>query len=246
MRARYDTKLLPEGGRAAGYGVDGATITVEAELTDASTVCPTCGGRSGRRHGRYVRYLADLPAHGRAVGVRLSPVRRFRCMTTRCSTRTFSEGDRLDAPWVIDGAMNGQMFEFSVETQLAPTLRPGDVVILDNLSSHKSPGAAKAMRDIGAWFLFLPPYSPDLNPIEMAFSKLKALIRKAAARTYPELWKAVGHVCDLFSEEECYNFFKAAGYKTDETRHALASSWCIIFLEAGQSGLLWLEASREN
>ena len=91
MRARYDTKLLPEGVRAAGYGVDGATITVEAELTDANTVCPTCGVRSGRRHGHYVRYLADLPAHGRAVRVRLS-VRRFRCMTTRCSTRTFSEG----------------------------------------------------------------------------------------------------------------------------------------------------------
>jgi transposase len=87
--------------------------------------------------------------------------------------------------------------------------------ILDNLSSHKSPGAAKAMRDIGAWFLFLPPYSPDLNPIEMAFSKLKALIRKAAARTYQELWKAVGDVCDLFTDEECYNFFKAAGYRTD-------------------------------
>ena len=77
--------------------------------------------------------------------------------------------------------------------QLVPTLRSGDVVILDNLSSHKSPGAARALRDIGTWFLFLPPYSPDLNPIEMAFSKLKALIRKAAARTYHELWKAVGH-----------------------------------------------------
>jgi len=85
----------------------------------------------------------------------------------------------------------------------------------DNLSSHKSPGAAGALRDIGTWFLFLPPYSPDLNPIEMAFSKLKTLIRKAAARTYEELWQAVGHVCDLFTDEECYNFFKAAGYQTD-------------------------------
>jgi transposase len=87
--------------------------------------------------------------------------------------------------------------------------------ILDNLSSHKSPAASKALRDIGAWFLFLPPYSPDLNPIEMAFSKLKALIRKAAARTYHELWQVVGHVCGLFSDEECYNFFRAAGYQTD-------------------------------
>lgn len=111
--------------------------------------------------------------------------------------------------------MNGEMFDLHVKTQLVPTLRPGDVVILDNLSRHKSPGAAKAMRDIGAWFLFLPPYSPDLNPIEMAFSKLKALIRKAAARTCHDLWKAVGQVCDLFTDEECCNFFKAAGYKTD-------------------------------
>jgi hypothetical protein len=75
--------------------------------------------------------------------------------------------DRLDAPWVIPGPMNGRLFDTYVETQLAPTLRPGDVVILDNLSSHKSPGAARTLREIGAWFLFLPPYSPDLNPIEI-------------------------------------------------------------------------------
>ncbi len=123
--------------------------------------------------------------------------------------------DRLDAPWVIDGAMNGEMFDRYVETQLAPTLRAGDVVILDNLSSHKNPSAARTLREIGAWFLFLPPYSPDLNPIEMAFSKLKALIRKAAARTYEDLWQAVGRVCDLFSDEECYNFFRAAGYEAN-------------------------------
>ena len=123
--------------------------------------------------------------------------------------------DRLDAPWIINGAMNGGMFDLYVETQLAPSLHKGDVVIPDNLSSHKSPKAAQTLRDIGAWFLFLPPYSPDLNPIEMAFSKLKILIRKAAARTYDQLWKAVGHVCNLFSDEECYNFFKAAGYEAD-------------------------------
>lgn len=123
--------------------------------------------------------------------------------------------DRLEAPWVIDGAMNSEMFTLYIETQLVPTLREGDVVILDNLSSHKTPGAAATLRAIGAWFLFLPPYSPDLNPIEMAFSKLKALIRKAAARTYDQLWAAVGHVCDLFSDEECYNYFKAAGYGAD-------------------------------
>ena len=92
---------------------------------------------------------------------------------------------------------------------------PAFGTILDNLSSHKTPSAARTLREIGAWFLFLPPYSPDLNPIEMAFSKLKALIRKAAARTYDDLWQAVGRVCDLFSEEECYNFFRAAGYEAN-------------------------------
>jgi len=122
---------------------------------------------------------------------------------------------RLDAPCVIDGPMNAEMFDLYIETQLTPTLREGDVVILDNLSSHKSPGATTALRAIGAWFLFLPPYSPDLSPIEMAFSEFKTLIRKAAARTYDQLWAAVGHVCDLFSDEECYNYFKAAGYETD-------------------------------
>lgn len=123
--------------------------------------------------------------------------------------------NRLEAPWVIDGAMNSKLFERYIETQLVPTLCAGDVVILDNLSSHKSPGAARTLRKIGAWFLFLPPYSPDLNPIEMAFSKLKALLRKTAARTYDDLWKAVGQVCDLFSHEECKNFFNAAGYGAD-------------------------------
>jgi len=134
------------------------------------------------------------------------------------STQTFIAAlrhDRLDAPWVIDGPINREMFELYVETQLAPTLRTGDAVILDNLSSHKSPKAAAILRQIGAWFLFLPPYSPDLNPIEMAFAKLKTLIRKAAARTYDDLWQAVGSVCDLFSDEQCYNFFKAAGYETN-------------------------------
>jgi len=96
-----------------------------------------------------------------------------------------------------------------------PTLKPGDIVILDNLSSHKSAEAAEMLKSIGAWFLFLPPYSPDLNPIEMAFSKLKALIRKAAARSYDALWKAVGAVCDLFSKQECLNFFSAAGYEVN-------------------------------
>ena len=134
------------------------------------------------------------------------------------NTQTFIAAlrhDRLDAPWVIGGPINREIFDRYIETQLAPTLHKGDVVILDNLATHKSPKAAAILKDIGAWFLFLPPYSPDLNPIEMAFAKLKTLIRKAAARTYDQLWQEVGNVCNLFKEEECYNFFKAAGYETD-------------------------------
>jgi transposase len=116
---------------------------------------------------------------------------------------------------VIDGPINRDLFDLYIETQPAPTLQPGDVIILDNLSSHKSPRAAAILRDIGCWFLPLPPYSPDLNPIEMAFAKLKALLRKAAARTYDDLCKAVDAVCDLFTEDKCLNYFTAAGYKPE-------------------------------
>jgi transposase len=118
----------------------------------------------------------------------------------------------LVAPWVINAPMNRVIFETYVETQLAPILKPGDVVILDNLAAHKSERAENIVRAKGAWLLFLPPYSPDLNPIEMAFSKLKSWLRKTAARTIDELWKAIGNICTLFTDEECSNYFTAAGY----------------------------------
>jgi transposase len=130
-------------------------------------------------------------------------------------TQTFIAGlrcDGLTAPFVVDEPMNRTIFEVYVETQLAPTLNKGDVVILDNLSSHKSLSAEKAIRDRGAWMLFLPPYSPDLNPIEMAFAKLKALLRARAVRTIDELWRAIGQICSLFDPQECQNYFAAAGY----------------------------------
>ena len=133
-------------------------------------------------------------------------------------TQTFIAGlrcDALTAPWVVDKAMDRAAFDRWVETQLAPTLTPGDVVILDNLAVHKSARAAAMVKERGAWFLFLPPYSPDLNPIEMAFAKLKAHLRAAGARTFDALWRAVGHACDLFSPQECWNFCKAAGYASD-------------------------------
>jgi transposase len=130
-------------------------------------------------------------------------------------TQTFIAGlrhRRLTAPFVIDQPMNRRIFDTWVETQLAPTLAKGDVVILDNLAAHKSPTAEAAIRAKGAWMLFLPPYSPDLNPIEMAFSKLKSHLRARATRTIDELWKAIGDICDLYSPAECSNYFKAAGY----------------------------------
>lgn len=128
------------------------------------------------------------------------------------NTQTFIAGlrcDELIAPWVIDGPINGETFDAYVTTQLTPALKPGDVVVWDNLNVHKSPRAAKAITDQGAWVLFLPRYSPDLNPIEKAFSKLKTLLRKIKARTYEDLWKAAGHICSLFTPDECWNYFMA-------------------------------------
>jgi len=130
-------------------------------------------------------------------------------------TQTFIAGLRrngLAAPFVVDQPMNRQIFDTWVLTQLAPTLSKGDVVILDNLAAHKSPAAEQAIRDRGAWLLFLPAYSPDLNPIEMAFSKLKAHLRARAARTIDDLWQAIGDICNLFQPDECRNYFNAAGY----------------------------------
>jgi transposase len=130
-------------------------------------------------------------------------------------TQTFVAGlrrDGLTAPFVVNAPMNRRIFETYVETQLAPTLQKGDIVIMDNLAAHKSPRAEKAIRDRGAGILFLPPYSPDLNPIEMAFAKLKTLLRAKAARTIDALWQEIGHICDLFEPAECQNYFSAAGY----------------------------------
>lgn len=152
---------------------------------------------------------------GRApVGERLSGLAPF----GKWRTQTFIAGlthDGLIAPWIIEGAMNGPAFDTYIRTQLAPRLNPGTVVILDNLSTHKSPRAAQALRDKKCWFLFLPPYSPDLNPIEQAFSKLKAHLRRIGARTYDAVIDAIGEICGLFRPDECCNFLTAAGYASD-------------------------------
>lgn len=130
-------------------------------------------------------------------------------------TTTFTAGLRLGgiaAPMLLDGPMNGPAFLAYAEQVLAPELRPGDIVIMDNLPSHKISGVREAIEKAGARLLFLPPYSPDFNPIEMAFSKLKAHLRAAKARTFDDLWKAIGNICDLFSPDDCRNYLIKAGY----------------------------------
>ena len=130
-------------------------------------------------------------------------------------TTTFVAGLRLTgmvAPFVLDGPINRQAFEVYVERVLAPELSPGDVVVMDNLSSHKGARTRELIEAAGASLLYLPPYSPDFNPIENAFAKLKALLRKAAERTVEGLWDAIGRLLDLFTPSECANYFAAAGY----------------------------------
>ena len=130
-------------------------------------------------------------------------------------TTTFTAGLRYDgliAPLVLDGPMDGEAFLAYVEQLLAPSLRPGDTVIMDNLPAHKVHGVREAIQAVGASLLYLPPYSPDFNLIEMAFSKLKALLRAAAARTMPDLWQAIANALKRFSPEECQNYLVAAGY----------------------------------
>lgn len=118
----------------------------------------------------------------------------------------------LTAPLVLDGAINGDAFRAYTEQILAPTLAPGDIVIMDNLGSHKVAGVREAVEARGASLLYLPPYSPDLNPIEQSFAKLKALIRKAAARGRDALWNAIGRFLSRFAPQECANYFANAGY----------------------------------
>jgi len=133
----------------------------------------------------------------------------------RWETTTFVAALRwngLTAPMVLDGPINGEWFLAYVEQVLCPTLRAGDVVILDCLGSHRSAKIREAIEEKKASLLYLPKYSPDLNPIEMAFSKLKALLRKAAERSTEALWNRIGQLLDDFSPDDCANYFKAAGY----------------------------------
>ena len=152
-----------------------------------------------RTHGRCTRgerLVAKVP-HG-----------RWRTLTFLAALRS----DRIDAPCVIDGPINGESFLAYVEQVLVPTLKPGNIVIIDNLGSHKGKAVRRAIRAAGAKLFFLPPYSPDLNPIEQLFAKLKTLLRKAAERTVEATWKRIGTLLACFSPTECANYFANAGY----------------------------------
>jgi len=121
--------------------------------------------------------------------------------------------DRIDAPWLLDGPINGDSFQTYVEKVLVPTLKPGELVIMDNLGSHKKKAVRQAIRSAGAKLFFLPKYSPDLNPIEQLFAKLKHLLRNAAERTIETVCSAIGQLLDAFTPQECANYFKNAGYE---------------------------------
>ena len=132
-------------------------------------------------------------------------------------TTTFVAGLRnsgVVAPMVLDGPINGAAFQTYVDQVLVPDLRPGNIVVMDNLGSHKGASIRAAIEAAGASLLYLPPYSPDLNPIENAFAKLKAMLRKAAERTIEGLWSSIGRLIDAFNLTECSNFFRNAGYRS--------------------------------
>lgn len=152
-----------------------------------------------RRHGRCLK--------GRRLVARV-PHGRWRTLTFLAALRH----DRIDAPCVFDGPINGRSFRAYVEQVLLPTLQPGDIVIMDNLGSHKGRVIRRILRAAGVKLLFLPPYSPDLNPIEQVFAKLKTLLRKAAERTVTATWQRIGQLLDAFSPQECANYFRNSGY----------------------------------
>ena len=152
------------------------------------------------------------PRYGRcARGQRLiakAPHGHWRTLTFLAALRA----DRIEAPCVLDGPINGRGFLAYVEQILVPSLVPGDIVVMDNLGSHKGQAVRRAIRAAGAKLFFLPPYSPDLNPIEQVFAKLKALLRKAAERSLDATWRRIGQLLNAFTPAECANYLKNAGY----------------------------------
>jgi len=167
-------------------------------------------------------FIHDTSLSGPIARLRGRSLRGERCRAGvphgHWKTTTFTGGLRLTgltAPFVHDGPMNGRIFQVYVERVLIPTLKPGDIVVMYNLPAHKLPAAQKAIEQAGSELMFLPPYSPDFNPIEMAFSKLKALLRAKAERTVSALWVTLGAMLPAFTPSQCASFFTAAGYEPD-------------------------------
>jgi transposase len=147
------------------------------------------------------------------LGKRLAakvPQRRWTTMTFVAALRL----DRIEAPWLLEGPIDGETFRTYVERVLVPTLHKGDIVIMDNLGSHKGKAVRELIRSAGAKLFFLPKYSPDLNPIEQVFAKLKHLLRKAAKRTLEAICAAIGQILGTFTSQECANYFRNSGYPT--------------------------------
>jgi transposase len=167
-------------------------------------------------------FIDETGASTKMARLRGRAARGERCQASiphgHWKTTTFTAGLRLDglaAPMILDGPMHGTAFLAYVQQVLGPELKPGDIVVMDNLPAHKVSGVREAIEAAGASIRYLPPYSPNFNPIEMAFAKFKALLRKAAARTIPELWRAIADTLDAFTPSECVNYFAAAGYDCD-------------------------------
>jgi transposase len=190
-QSRPDVARKRERWKARQAGVDAKRLVFVDETWVKTNMEPLCGwGPRGRR------LKAPVP-HG-----------HWKTLTFLAALRH----DRIDAPWVIDGPINGELFGVYIEKVLAPVLAEGDIVVLDNLGSHKGKPARAAIRAKGAHLLFLPPYSPDLNPIEQVFAKLKHLMRSARTRTVDETWPMLGASLGAFAPTECANYLKNSGY----------------------------------
>lgn len=181
--------------RQAWHDIQGRIDPRRFVFIDECGVVTNMARRTGRAP-RGERLVASIP-HG-----------HWKNLTFTAALRC----DGITAPMVHDGAMNGRTFRTYVRELLIPTLQPGDIVVADNLKAHKAPGVQKMIEEAGAEIWYLPPYSPDLNPIEHAFAKLKALLRKAAVRSIDDLWRTIGYLLDSFTERECWNLFQYASY----------------------------------
>ena len=180
------------------------TVMIDATYLKAHRTATSMGVKKGAR-------TSDQGNPPFLQGTRLTASAAFGSLGTQRQIAGLGPSD-LIAPWVIKGAMDGPAFVAYIREALIHQIEPGTTVILDKLAIHKNKEAEEVLREQGCWFLFLPPYSPDLNPIKMAFSKLKAHLRRIGARSFTGLFQALSEICDLFTPQQCWNYFCEAGY----------------------------------